>query len=129
MDKQADEVGQLQKRVCRRAMVFSIMAAVVLLFLGQKAIAKGLVLGTVFSVINFILLGKSLPRVLDRSRKGSTMMGLLSILTRYVLLAVPMIIAVKSASFDFIAVVVGIFSVQIMVMLDHFLFKPAVEGK
>ena len=118
MDKQADEVGRLQKRVCRRAIFFSIMAAVVLIFLG-----------TVFSVINFVLLGKSLPSVLDRSRKGSTMMGLISIMIRYVLLAVPMIIAAKSASFDFIAVVVGIFSVQIMVMLDHFLFKPAVEGK
>jgi hypothetical protein len=129
MEKQADEVGRLQKRVCRGAMFFSIMAAVVFLFLGQKAIAKGLVLGTIFSVINFFLLGKSLPKVLDRSRKGSTMMGFLSIMTRYVLLAVPMIIAVKSASFDFVAVVVGIFSVQITLMLDHFFFKPVVEGK
>jgi hypothetical protein len=103
--------------------------AVIFLFLDQKAIAKGLVLGTIFSVINFILLGRSLPRVIGHSRKSATMIGFVGILSRYVLLAVPMIIAVKSTSFDFIAVVVGIFSVQIAVLVNHFFAREAVEEK
>lgn len=128
MDNQNNEIVQFQKRVCRWAMFFSILVAVVLLFLGQKAIAKGLVLGTVFSVINFVLLGRSLPKIIGRSQKGSAFVGMVSIMSRYVLLAVPLIIAVKSASFDFIATVVGIFSVQIAVLVDHFLKKSKVEG-
>jgi hypothetical protein len=128
MANQDSEIVRFQKRVCRWAMFFSILVAVVLLFLGQKAIAKGLVLGAVFSVINFVLLGRSLPKAIGRSQKGSAMVGLVSILSRFVLLAVPLIIAAKSASFDFFATVAGIFSVQIAIFVDHFFKKSTVEG-
>lgn len=129
MENQGNEIIRFQKKICRLALIFSVIVAVVFLFFDQKAIAKGLVLGTIFSVINFIILGRSLPKVVGRSRKGATLAGLAGIMSRYILLAVPMIIAVKSPSFDFIAVVIGIFSVQITTLVDHFLTRPAVEGK
>jgi hypothetical protein len=47
-----------------------------------------------------------------------------SILTRYLILAVPLIVAIKSPSFNFIAVVAGIFSVQIVTLCDYVLIRP-----
>jgi len=43
---------------------------------------------------------------------------------RYAILAVPMIIALKVPSFNFAAVVVGIFAVQIVTLFDFLVIKP-----
>lgn len=127
MDDRTSEIGRFQIRVCTSAIVFSLMAAAVFLFLNERSIAKGLVLGTIFSIINFVLLGRSISLLIGRSGRQAGMVGLASILSRYVILAVPMVIAVKSVSFNFIAVVVGIFSVQIVSLVDHFFVKHAAE--
>jgi hypothetical protein len=44
-------------------------------------------------------------------------------------LAIPMIVAIKSVSFNFVAVVVGIFAVQIVTLVDYILIRPILEGK
>ena len=123
------ELGQVQKRLCSWAMAGSIILALVFICIHEKPIAKGLVLGTCFSIINFILLSKSIPMALGRSRHKAGLIGLTSILSRYVLLAIPMVLALKSPSFNFIAVVVGIFAVQIVTLVDYIIIRPAVEGK
>jgi hypothetical protein len=38
------------------------------------------------------------------------------------------VIAVKRASFDLFAAIVGIFAVQIMILLDHFVLKRIRRG-
>ncbi|MDY6880182.1 MAG: ATP synthase subunit I [Desulfatiglans sp.] len=123
------EISQVQKKICSWAISFALLAALVFLLFDEKAIAKGLILGTFFSIINFILMGKSIPMVIGKSRPRARMIGMASILMRYVLLAIPMIVGVKSASFSFVAVVVGIFSVQIVTLLNYILIKPVLEGK
>ncbi|MBN2125413.1 MAG: ATP synthase subunit I [Deltaproteobacteria bacterium] len=123
------EVSRFQRRICSWTMTSVLVAAVLFIFFQEKAIAKGLVLGAVFSVINFLLLGKTLPMTLGRSRARAGLIGFASILTRYAILAIPMVIAVRSVSFNFVAVVVGIFAVQIVTLLDQFVIRPIQEGK
>ena len=128
-DKNRSELGQVQKRLCFGAMVVSIFIALIFIGMHEKSIAKGLVLGTCFSIINFMLLSKSIPMALGRSRHKAGLIGLASILSRYALLAIPMVFALKSDSFNFIAVVIGIFSVQIVTLVDYIIIRPALEGK
>ena len=108
-------------------MTAAIVVAIVLIFFDQKAIAKGLLLGTLFSIANFIIMGKIIPLTLGQSRPKASMIGFTSIMLRYVVLAIPMVIAIKSASFSFVAAVVGIFAVQIVTLIDHMVIKPITE--
>ncbi len=118
-----DEMKRAQKRFCSWAMTSAIIVAFVFLILDEKAIAKGLIMGTLFSIINFILLGRSIPMILGRSVAKTRAIGLSSILGRFVVLAIPLIVAIKLDKFNFIAVVVGIFSVQIVTVVDYTIIK------
>lgn len=129
MEDKQNEISRVQKKICSWAISFALIAAVIFVFFDEKAIAKGLILGTFFSIINFILIGKSIPMVIGQSRPRAGMIGMASILMRYVLLAVPMIVGIKSASFSFVAVIIGIFSVQIVTLVDYILIRPVLEGK
>jgi hypothetical protein len=129
IEKQQKELGRVQKNICSWSMTSALIVAVFFMLVHEKAIAKGLLLGTCFSIINFILMGRSIPMTLGQSRAMAGLIGLISILSRYVVLAIPMIMAIKMASFNFVAVVVGIFAVQIITLVDHILIRPVLDGK
>ncbi len=114
-----DPLKQVQKRLSTRALAGASIAALLLLAVGERALAKGLVLGAVFSVLNFLLLGAALPFTLGRSPMTTRAVGLISIFFRYGVLAVPLIIAVKSPSFHFVTAAAGLFAVQIAALLDQ----------
>lgn len=124
MATQHREVRELQKRICSWALSGALILAAVFLIFAQKAVAKGLVLGTCFSILNFMLLGRSIPLLLGRSRAKAGVVGFGSMLTRYGVLAVPIVIGVKWATFDLVAVIIGVFAVQIMILLDHLVIQP-----
>lgn len=120
---QHPEVRELQKRICSRALSGALIIAAVFLIFGEKAVAKGLVLGTCFSIANFLLMGKSIPMMLGRSKAKAKVIGFGSVMARYVVLGIPVVIALKQDSFDLFAAIVGIFAVQIMILLDHFVLE------
>jgi hypothetical protein len=124
-----NEAGRIQKRICSQAITSALVVAVIFLFIQEKAIAKGLLLGTCFSIVNFLLLGKSIPMTLGRSRLKARLIGLTSVLVRYGVLAIPMVMALKLVSFNFIAVVVGIFAVQIITLFDYIVVRPILDQK
>jgi len=111
------------------AMLFTLIVAVIFILINENSIAKGLILGTLFSIMNFFLLGKSIPMTLGRSRYKAGLIGLASILSRYILLAIPIIVGLKYDSYDFIGVVAGIFSIQIVTMVEYLVIRPILDGK
>jgi len=129
MAKQHREVLELQKRTCSWALGGALVIAALFLVVGERALAKGLVLGTCFSILNFTLLSRSIPMLLGHGRGKASMIGLASVLTRFALLAVPLIIAVQSDSFHFVAVAVGIFAVQIVTLVDYIVIRPMTTEK
>ncbi|MGD9878292.1 ATP synthase subunit I [Desulfococcus sp.] len=114
-------VRQTQKTYCSRALIAAILISLVFIFAAQKPFAKGLIIGTLASIVNFILIGESLPRrVLQSSRIKSLVLSMGSILLRFGLMAVPLVVAIKSEDFNLLAVVIGLFMVQMMILIDHF---------
>ncbi len=63
------------------------------------------------------------------TRYRAGLIGFASILTRYVLLAIPLIIGIKLESFNFVAVVIGVFAVQIVTLIEHLVIRPIFIGK
>ena len=113
------EIADTQKRYGTTSMMAAIFVGILFILLGHKAQAKGLILGSIFSVRNFVLMGEIVPYMGGASRKRSSFLSLGSVGLRYGLLAVPLILALKMEQLDFTATVCGLFMVQIMIMGDH----------
>jgi len=116
-----ESVSQTQKKYGSRAMVVGIIAAFILVLAGLKPVGKGLMLGTIFSVINFVLIGHTLPLRLSPSKRKTFFFSLASIFLRYALLAVPLILAIKFEQFDLPAAIFGIFMIQLVILADYLL--------
>jgi hypothetical protein len=115
------EIAQTQKRYGTTSMMAAIFIGILFIVMGHKAQAKGLILGSIFSVLNFVLMGEILPLLVGHSKKKSSFISLGSIVFRHGLLAIPLILALKMEWLDFAATVIGLFMVQIMIMGDHLL--------
>jgi hypothetical protein len=116
-----ESVSQTQKKYGSRAMVIAIIAAFIFILAGLKPVGKGLMLGTIFSVINFVLIGQTLPLRLSKTKRKTFVLSLGSIFFRYALLAVPLILAVKFDQFDLPAAIFGIFMIQLVILADYLL--------
>jgi len=116
-----ESIRDIQKKYCSKAMTLAIAAGFVLILAGQNAIAKGLVLGTIFSIVNFILMGEMLPLKLGKSNRMAFFWSLLSLLLRYAFVAIPLIVAIKFRQFNLISVICGIFLVQVMILAESLL--------
>ena len=114
-----DSIRETQKKYCSRAMLAAIFVGLVFILTDQSAVGKGLILGTFFSIINFILLGEAIPLKAGKSRGKSFFFSLGSIFFRFALMAIPLIVAIKSVKFNLFAAIGGIFMVQIIILADH----------
>ena len=115
-----EKVRETQKKYCSRAMAAAIMIGFLFILAGHKGVGKGLVLGTLFSVFNFILMGEMLPFRIQKSTGKTYFLSFCSICLRYLVLAVPLVIAIKSEHINLFAAILGIFMVQFAILVDHF---------
>ena len=113
-------VKATQKKYCSRAIVAAIIIGLPFILGGYAPVGKGLILGTIFSILNFILIGETLPLKISAG-SGKKMftrsLGLVGV--RYCLLAVPIVSAVKFAQFELVTTIIGIFMVPLMILTDH----------
>ena len=114
-----DGISQIRNKYCSHALVAAIAIAVVFIVFGQKPIAKGLILGTLFSIINFMVMAQTLPKRLGRNKRATFWVGFGGIWFRYVLMGIPIVIAIKIATLNFFATAAGLFMVQGVILLHH----------
>ena len=116
-----ESVNQTQKKYGSRAMIVAIITAFILILAGLKPAGKGLILGTIFSVINFVIIGQTLPLRLSQSKRKTFALSLGSIFFRYALMAVPLLVAIKLEQFDLLATIFGLFMIQVVILADPLL--------
>jgi hypothetical protein len=109
------------KRYCSRAMAAAILIGAALIFGGLPAWGKGLIAGTLFSILNFILMAEALPHRMRESRPRAAVISLGWLLLRYCLMAVPMILALVYHLFHPAAAAIGLFFVQLVILTEHVL--------
>jgi hypothetical protein len=114
-----ESIRQTQKKYCTRAITAAIFAGLFFILAGREPIGKGLLLGTIFSIVNFIIMGEMLPFKIGKSKNKTFFLSLASILSRYILLAIPLIIAVKFDQYNIVSVVIGIFMVQFFILAEQ----------
>jgi hypothetical protein len=102
-------------------MMIAIVIGLVFILAGYRTVGKGLVLGTVFSVLNFILIAETLPLRLGKTRGKTFLISLGSIVFRFALMAIPLAAAAKFDQFDIFATICGVFMIQVVILGDHLL--------
>ena len=108
---------QLQKRYCCGALTLAAVLGVCCVMAGWTTTGKGLALGAVFSVANFILMGEGMV-LKFATHGGRSLLPLLVMVARYAMLALPVVVAIKQPAFDLPATVAGMFMVQICIIID-----------
>ena len=116
-----ETVKQTQKKYAVKTLTLAIVIALFFVLMGQKPIAKGLIMGTVFSALNFILMGKTITLKLGKSKRKTFSISMGSIILRYLLLAIPLIAALKFEQLNLVAAVLGIFMIQFVILTEHLL--------
>ncbi len=114
-----ESIRATQKKYGTRAMSTAVILALVFILAGQTALGKGLVLGALFSVINFVLMGEAMPLKLGRSSRRTYLLSLASLFLRYLILSAPLVVAVKYEQFHLVTTVAGIFMVQFVIIAEH----------
>ncbi len=114
-----EQIRQTQKKYCSLAITLAIFAGVSFFLFGLKPIGKGLILGTIFSILNFILMGESLPMKIGQPKKKTFAISFGSIFFRYGLMAIPVIAAIKLEQFNIASTVFGLFMIQFVILTDE----------
>lgn len=109
----------VQKRYVRLALILAVLLAGPLMAIGQRPLGKGLILGTLFGVVNFILMALALPMRLRYVRGKALLFSLTSIYMRFALMALPLIWALKHDSVALTTTAAGLFMIQIAIFGDH----------
>lgn len=108
---------QLQKRYAAGALSLAALLGIGCVLAGWPSVGKGIALGTVFSTLNFILMGEGMV-LKFATGGGSSLKPLMIMLGRYAMLAMPVIIAIKQPAFDLPATVAGVFMIQACIIID-----------
>jgi hypothetical protein len=114
-----EDYGTLQKALIKKALLISLAVACIFLALDLKSAAKGIALGSLFSVVDFKLMARRLERRFTRQGRSRDFSGLIK---RFLLLSVPLVIAIKLPAISVAATVGGIFSVKVAIYY-HFLIS------
>ncbi len=114
-----EAIRETEKKYCSRALLSAIILGGAFMACGLTAMGKGLILGCLFSIINFIALGGTIPMRIGRSGKTAFTISLGSLLARLLLMAAPMAIALKTTEFHLITTVFGLFLVQLNILADY----------
>ncbi|MCB2228853.1 MAG: ATP synthase subunit I [Desulfarculaceae bacterium] len=110
------------KQVITRALLFAVGAALVLVLVGQAPWARGVALGAVASVANFLVMAWLLPRALDPARRRGQAFTVVSVALRFGLMAAALAVALSMpARVAPLAVAAGLFMVQFTLLSDRFL--------
>ena len=119
---------EVRNTYCSQAMLFAILVAIAMIMADEKAMGKGLLLGTLFSIINFVAMAELLPLRMNKDRRQSVMAAFGSILLRFSLLSIPLWLAINYEMFNLFSTIAGLFMVQGAILFKHF-FRQAPKTK
>ncbi len=110
------------RQVITRALLFALGGALVLIFIGQAAWARGLALGALASTLNFLVMAWLLPRALDPAQRRTQAFTVASVALRFGLMAAALAVALSMPQrVAPLAAAAGLFMVQFTLMSDRLL--------
>jgi len=110
------------RQTVKRTLQLTLLAVVPLLLLGMKPHVRGLILGVLASVADFLIISWSLSVIVPGDEKRSVRRLRFSLLGRYAVFLMAIAYAWGNSSIGFPAMCIGLFSVRIVLFLRHVVF-------
>jgi len=107
----------------KRALFLVLAVAVILLVAVSKPAARGLVLGGLFSVLNFYLMSQVLAGRVRKTGWTGRSLGFIWLLARMGIMALPLLVALKMDFFSLAATAAGLFAIQASLLLEPLLSR------
>ena len=121
VDTVREDYTRFQNRIIKQTLWLTIVISLAALVLGYKTVTKGIILGGLFSVLDFKIMARSLPKNLRSSSRAKLTINRLG---RLLIMAVPLVAASKFPAYiNFAAAAVGLFLVKITIFLRYVVFK------
>lgn len=117
-DPAMEAIDTLRRRYGGGALAAAAALGILAYLGGWPAVARGLVLGSLFSALNFHLLGKTLAKNMATTQGRAMRVLRIARAGRILLLGVPLVLAVKLPALDLPATVAGLFMVPMAILLD-----------
>ena len=112
------EIKQVQKKLCSNALTLGIIVFTCFYVTGHIALGKGFLLGTIFGIVNFVVMGATIESRMVPSKNKRMLRALASIGVRYSIMAVPLFMAIKMDTFNVFATGAGLLSIQTLIIVD-----------
>lgn len=112
-----NQLVSFRKIIAYEILVLAGLVGVTALLLGYESVAKGFVLGSLFSLFNFLIMFRHAPNVLGKSRKAATASSGFSLIVRLGLLAIPIYLGIRYSEFHLIWTLLGVFNLQFSIII------------
>jgi len=106
----------------KSALLLAVVVSLALFALGEASWAKGFALGSLFSILNFVLLKWGIQQRLNQGGKTVKVKGFAFIVLRYAILAIPLLLALKTEIFNLPATIAGLFCIQLSIYFYYFVW-------
>lgn len=106
-----------KKTIVFQILVTAVLVSAAAVFLGFVSVAKGFALGSIFSLVNFLIMAQQAPKRLGKKTGRAGWENFLSLLLRLTVLGLPLFLAIRFSAFNLIATVIGIFNLQFSILL------------
>ncbi len=130
-----ENILKFKKAIVYQILITAAVFAAGALIFNQMPAAKGFVLGSLFSLINFLFMVRHTPNRLGKERKAATVHSGLSLVFRLGILAVPLYLAIRRPEINLVFTIIGIFNLQISIIIygllvERFLYvdRPSTRG-
>jgi hypothetical protein len=117
-----------KKRIVLQILITAAIVAVGALVIGQESAAKGFVLGSLFSVANFLMMARHAVNGLGESQGRATARRLFSLGLRMGILALPIYLAFRIPELDLLFTVLGVFNLQVSIILHGLVIERLIPA-
>lgn len=111
---------RFKKTLIVQMLITAAIVAVICFLLNHISAAKGFVLGSFFSIANFLLMIRNAPRRLSGQGKVD---GALNLVLRMAVLALPLYAAIRLPDISLIWTVFGILNLQVSIFIYGFIIE------
>jgi len=112
-----EQLGSFKKTIVFQILVTAVLVSAAAVFLGFVSVAKGFALGSIFSLVNFLIMVQQAPKRLGKKTGRAGWENFMGLLLRMIILGLPLFLAIRFPAFNLIATVVGIFNLQLSIFL------------
>lgn len=108
--------------IVKRSLIFiSLISLIILIaFKNPKPYIYGLLFGSIINILNFRLMYLSTKKAMSLGMKGAQRHVVTNYIIRYIIYAIVLIVAVKAEYLSMYTVILGFFTVKIIILSDAF---------